>query len=171
MASNQFTESVSESDTLQHLHLEPLPFSNATEMTSARGFHSQLQLEVAPPPPKKRRRRGRHPLSSPGLPTPSDNNSTTAVSCSRSSKSSVSASASASASESKHGRAWEQRIHELVSLRIYNMFSFSSYIYFCFRSLFAYTLFSSTIRSIFRRSMVIVMYHRITHQTPASVPG
>mmetsp|Transcript_24330 Transcript_24330/g.39541 ORF Transcript_24330/g.39541 Transcript_24330/m.39541 type:complete len:270 (-) Transcript_24330:126-935(-) len=117
MASNQFTESVSESDTLQHLHLEPLPFSNATEMTSARGFHSQLQLEVAPPPPKKRRRRGRHPLSSPGLPTPSDNNSTTAVSCSRSSKSSVSASASASASESKHGRAWEQRIHELIDFQ------------------------------------------------------
>lgn len=129
MASNQFTESASESesDTLQHL--EPLPFS-IPEMTSATatGFHSQLQLvlqnspspaqDVTPPKKRRRRRRGRHPLFGPELPLPtprSDNNSTT-VSSSRSS--------SSKSSESKHGRAWEQKIHELVSLHTsYNMLS------------------------------------------------
>ncbi len=68
-----------------------------------------------PPPPNRRRRRGRHPLSGPGLPSPSDNSSTI-VSCFSSS--------SSKSSESKHGLVWEQKIHELVSLRtLYNMFS------------------------------------------------
>ncbi len=173
MASNQFTETASESDTLQHL--EPLPFSDTSEMTSATGFHSQLQLvlqnspspaapaqDVAPPKKRRWRRRGRHPLSGPGLPNPSDNNSTTVSSAS---------SSSSKSSESKHGRAWKQKIHELVSLRT----SYKT----CFRVIFnvsfviclhLHVLFFS-VSSIFRRSMAIVTYHRITHQTPALVTG
>ena len=118
------------------------PFASSPERT-----HAMAQLpQHSPVTSSKKRTRGRHPEHFPI----GQSHSTTST-------------PSVSSSASKHGNSWDRRFNELVSL------------HFTMLNVYLPSSLCALICSIFSSSlgscMAIVMYRRITHQTPALAFG